>query len=67
MRMIHLRDLLSIEKNYDLPAEVKENYEMQMMDLKSTARDEARLCNRSNTVWGRFKRWLLVMSKRERL
>lgn len=67
MRMIHFRDLLGIEKNSDLPMEVKENYEMRMMELQSTEKAGNRLSAGSNTVWGRFKRWLLAIARRERL
>lgn len=67
MRMIHLRDPQGFDKNPDLPAEIKENCEMRLIDLQSTARDGARLSDKSNTVWGRFKRRLLAFIHRERL
>lgn len=67
MRMIHFIDPQGMDKNPDRSAEIKENYEMRLMDLPSAARDGARLSDGSNTVWGRFKRWLLVFVHRKRL
>ena len=67
MRMIHFVDPQGMDKNPDRPVEIKENYEMRLMDLQSAAREDAHLNDESNTVWGRFKRWLLVFIHRKRL
>ena len=68
--MVHFRDWLGIEKNPDLPMEIKENYEMRMihwMDQQNMEKAGERLSDRANSLWGRFKRWLLAIAKRERL
>ncbi len=67
MRMIHFFDRQSTEKNPELPAEIKENYEMQLLELQSTETIGKRLNDRSNSIWARFKHRLLAIIRRERL
>lgn len=70
--MIHFIDPHSGEKKQDRYDETKERMDEM---LRMTRFDErygvpkagGQLCERSNDVWGRFKRWLLVIIKRERL
>lgn len=54
MRMIHFIDPQGTEKNHNWHAQIRET-------------DAPRLVGRSNTVWARFKRWLLVFIHRKRL
>lgn len=67
MRVGYFINRQGMEKNPNQPMEIKENCEMRMIDLQNTAKDGARLSNKSNTVWCRFKRWLLVFIHRKRL
>lgn len=64
MRMSHFINQQGMEKNPDQPMEIKENCEMRMIQLTMA---ETKLRDRSNTVWGRFKRRLLAIARRERL
>ena len=70
MRMIHFIDPHSGEKKQDRHEETKEHIE----EIRQMARFEAhyekanagrQLQERSNTAFGRFKRWLLVFLHRE--